>query len=203
MGGNILFEFVGFLLNFVLNKINMKLDSISIFCGSKLGNNPQWIVEINNLVKFLVNQNIEIVYGGGNTGIMGVVADVCLKNKGTIIGVIPNFLSEKEVLNTQLSKTIITNTMHERKKILFEMADSALILPGGCGTLDELFEMSVWNTLEIHKKKIYVMNYDHFYDHLIAQIETMYKNGFLYQNPTNIWEICKTNEAFIQSFLTK
>ena len=181
----------------------MLKNSISIFCGSKLGKNPDWIIEINKLVTFLVDQKIEIVYGGGNTGIMGVIADSCLKNKGTIIGVIPSFLSDKEVLNTQLTKTIITNTMHERKKILFEMADSALILPGGCGTLDELFEMSVWNTLEIHKKKIYLMNYDHFFDHLIAQIETMYDNGFLYQSPSNIWTVCKTNDEFIQTFLNK
>ena len=112
---------------------------------------------------------------------MGVIADAAMENNGEVKGVIPKILLEWEVQHRGITELVISNDMHERKKIIYSLCDAALILPGGFGTLDELFEIVTWNQLTIHDKEIYILNSGGFYNHLIYHIQQMKKEGFLYE----------------------
>ena len=161
----------------------MSISAIAVFCGSKLGSNLLFEEQTRELGKILAEKNIKIIYGGGNKGLMGAVANSALENKGSVIGIIPTLLKEQEHLHETLTETHVVDTMHDRKKMLYEKCDAAIILPGGYGTLDEVFEMLTWNQLKIHSKKIFFLNSAGFYDHLIAHIARMHDEGFLYNNP--------------------
>ena len=136
-----------------MNKIN----SVAVFCGSKSGANPLFIEHAKQLGKLLAQQNIKLIYGGGSIGIMGGLANAMLDNKGKVVGIIPKLLVEWEQQHNNLTELIVTDDMHSRKKLLYEMSDAAIILAGGYGTLDELFELITWNNLKIHEKKVYIL----------------------------------------------
>lgn len=161
----------------------MGIKSIAVFCGSKSGNNPIFETHTRELGEILANKNISIIYGAGNRGLMGAVANASLKNGGNVLGVIPTLLRDQEHMHIELTETHVVADMHTRKKMIFEKSDAAIILPGGYGTLDELFEMLTWNQLKIHNKKIFFLNSDGFYDHLIAHISKMHEEDFLYTHP--------------------
>jgi uncharacterized protein (TIGR00730 family) len=161
----------------------MSIQSIVVFCGSKAGNNEAYINDAKAVGKVLAEHNITLIYGAGNKGIMGAVANAVLDNNGKAVGIIPTLLQEQEHMHLQLTETFVVEDMHVRKKMLYEKADAAMILPGGHGTMDELFEMLTWNNLKIHEKKIFLVNSAGFYNNLIAHMNTMYKEGFLYCNP--------------------
>ncbi|MEI7589037.1 MAG: TIGR00730 family Rossman fold protein [Chitinophagia bacterium] len=173
----------------------MKIKSLTVFCGSKSGKNPAYVLEAMALGKWLALNNIQLVYGGGNKGIMGAVANACLDNGGKVIGIIPKLLLEWEAEHKGLSELIVTDDMHDRKKLLYEKGDAAIVLPGGLGTFDELFEMLVWNNLSIHDKKIVLFNYQGFYDPLVAMINKMEEEDFLYERSRYRLQICSTLEA--------
>ena len=118
----------------------MGIKSIAVFCGSKSGNNPIFETHTRELGEILANKNICIIYGAGNRGLMGAVANASLKNGGLVMGVIPTLLKDQEHMHIELSETHVVADMHTRKKMIFEKSDAAIILPGGYGTLDELFE---------------------------------------------------------------
>jgi uncharacterized protein (TIGR00730 family) len=160
----------------------MKLNSIAVFCGSKSGANSLFEQHAYALGKIMVERGIKLVYGGGNKGLMGAVANAVMEGGGEVIGVIPKLLTEWEHHHEAITDLRVVEDMHVRKKMMYELCDAAIILPGGNGTLDELFEMLTWNTLNIHNKKIILLNSAGFYDHLIAHIETMYMQGFLYND---------------------
>ena len=145
----------------------MQIKALTVFCGSKSGVNPIFLTEATALGHLLARENIILVYGGGNKGLMGALANGCLDQGGKVIGVMPKILLEWEAQHTGLTELIITENMHERKKILYEKGDAGLVLPGGMGTLDELFEMLTWNNLKIHSKKVFILNIDGYYDALI------------------------------------
>jgi len=159
----------------------MPIRSLAVFCGSKTGSNPVFLTHAEELGRILATQNVALVYGGGNAGIMGFIAEAVLKNKGKVIGIIPKLLLEWERQHGGVTEMIVTDDMHERKKMLYNRCDAALILPGGFGTLDELFEIVTWNQLSIHDKQIFILNSGGFYDHLIKHIEQMKEEGFLYE----------------------
>ena len=159
----------------------MPIHSLAVFCGSKNGNNPLYKQHTVQLGKLLAKHNITLVYGGGNVGIMGVVADEVMNNGGKVIGVIPKVLVEWERQHTGISELLVVDDMHIRKKKMYDLCDAAIILPGGFGTLDELFEMITWNQLSIHDKMIFILNSGGFYDHLIAHIRQMQEESFLYE----------------------
>jgi uncharacterized protein (TIGR00730 family) len=161
----------------------MSIKSIVVFCGSKAGNNEAYVNDATALGKILAENNITLIYGAGNKGIMGAVANGVLDNNGKAVGIIPTLLQEQEHMHLNLTETFVVEDMHVRKKMLYEKADAAMILPGGHGTMDELFEMLTWNNLKIHQKQIFILNSAGFYDNLIAHIQTMYTEGFLYSNP--------------------
>ena len=172
----------------------MKIKSLTVFCGSKSGKNPAFFSETIALGKWMALSNIELVYGGGNKGLMGAVANACLDNGGRVLGIMPKILLEWEAEHKGLTELIITENMHDRKKLLYEKGDAAIVLPGGFGTLDELFEMLVWNNLTIHEKKIILFNHDGFYDPLLAMIQKMEEDDFLYERSRYRLIICSTLE---------
>jgi uncharacterized protein (TIGR00730 family) len=159
----------------------MPVQSLAVFCGSKNGVNKIFVEHAIELGKILAENGITLIYGGGSVGIMGTVADEVLNNGGKVIGVIPQVLVDWEREHKSLSELLVVDNMHTRKKKMYELADAAIILAGGFGTLDELFEMVTWNQLSIHDKMIYVINSDGFYNHLIAHINHMQQENFLYE----------------------
>jgi uncharacterized protein (TIGR00730 family) len=169
--------------------------SIAVFCGSRSGNDPIYEQHARDLGKLLCEHKITLVYGGGNTGLMGAIADVMLENGGEVIGVIPEMLIAIERQNTAISKLHIVNTMHERKKMMYDLCDAAIILAGGNGTLDEMFEMVTWNALSIHDKKIILLNTAGYYNNLIAHINTMQVSGFLHNDLREMLSIYETPDA--------
>ena len=159
----------------------MSIRSLAVFCGSKDGANPLFKEHAIALGKIMVTNNVTLVYGGGNVGIMGCIADTIMGHGGKAIGVIPQVLVEWERQHNSLSELLIADDMHSRKKKMYELCDAAIILPGGFGTLDEMFEMITWNQLSIHDKQIFILNSGGFYDHLLAHIQMMQDEKFLYE----------------------
>lgn len=168
---------------FVIQSKYMTIKAIAVFCGSKSGQNPLYEIHTQKLGQILADAGVNIVYGGGNKGLMGAVANSAMLHKGNVIGIMPELLSNWEHANHDITELHIVDTMHTRKRLLYEKCDAAIILPGGYGTLDEVFEILTWNQLDIHQKKIFFLNTDGFYDHLIAHIHKMYNDGFLYNEP--------------------
>ncbi|WP_312555213.1 LOG family protein [Empedobacter brevis] len=154
---------------------------LTVFCGSSNGSNKVFINEAYKLGKKLVENEIELVYGGANVGLMGIVADSVLENKGVAIGVLPHFLKKVEVEYKGLSELILVDSMHERKAKMNQLSDGVITLPGGFGTLEEFFEMLTWAQLGLHKKPIAIYNIDGFYDDLLLFIKSMVTKGFLKQ----------------------
>ena len=169
----------------------MMWQSVAVFCGSKTGNNNLFVQHARETGLLIARRGITLIYGGGKNGLMGVVADTVLQQGGTVVGVIPEMLNEKEHQHETLTALHIVEDMHARKKLMYELSDAAIILPGGYGTMDELFEMITWNQLNIHDKKIVLLNSDGYYDHLIAHIQMMEKENFLYGHPDEKMTVLK------------
>jgi len=155
------------------------MNRITVFCGSNLGTEKLFEVKAKRLGEKLAKENIELVYGGANVGLMGAVADGALMKKGIVIGVLPNFLKSKEIAHEGLTELILVDSMHERKTKMNDLCDGVIALPGGFGTLEELFEMLTWSQLGLHKKPIGILNINGFYDELISLLDTMVDKGFL------------------------
>jgi len=173
--------------------------AVAVFCGSKHGTNPVYTSDAIILAKELALLGLDIVYGGSKKGIMGDLANSALANGASVTGVIPSMLLAWEHEHESLTKLIITNDMHERKKTMYEMGIAGIVLPGGFGTLDEMFEMLTWNQLSIHDKKIYILNSGGFYDHLIKHMELLADNGFLYDPLWNRINTFDTPSALVAS----
>ncbi|TDS14658.1 LOG family protein [Sphingobacterium paludis] len=157
----------------------MKLNSIVIFCASSFGNTSVYKEQAAYVGKLLAERGIQLVYGGGRVGLMGTVANAALDAGGQVVGVIPHFLNSKEREHTGITKLITVETMHDRKRIMNEHADGVIALPGGFGTLEELFEMITWAQLGLHKKPVGLLNINGFYTHLIKFIDHMVDEGLL------------------------
>lgn len=162
------------------NNGSMRINKLAIFCGSKMGANALFEQHAKELASILAQRKIELIYGGGRNGLMGVVANTVLQAGGIVRGVIPRVLTDWEHQHEGISELLVVDDMHIRKRKLYELCDAAVILPGGFGTLDELFEILTWNQLSIHNKKIFILNTAGFYDHLIAHMNTMASEEFLY-----------------------
>jgi uncharacterized protein (TIGR00730 family) len=152
---------------------------ITVFCGSSFGTEEIYKEQAILLGQTLAKQNIELVYGGANVGLMGAVADGVLNEGGKAIGVLPNFLRSKEIAHLGLTELILVESMHERKTKMNDLCDGVIALPGGFGTLEELFEMLTWAQLGLHKKPIAILNINGFYDALITLTEVMVEKGLL------------------------
>lgn len=152
---------------------------ISVFCGSSSGAEEIFTEKATVLGKAIARKGYGVVYGGAHVGLMGAVANGALSEKGEVIGVLPRFLQKKELEHKSLSKMYIVDTMHERKAMMNELCDAVIALPGGYGTMEELFEMLTWGQLALHKKPIALLNVEGFYDPLVALSEKMIEKGFL------------------------
>lgn len=159
----------------------VKIKSVCVFCGSRVGDNPAYALAASRLGTLLASKNIQLVYGAGNIGLMGVVADACLAANGKVVGVIPTKLVEKEVAHKGLTELIVVESMHERKALMATKSDAFVALPGGFGTCDELFEILTWAQLGIHHKPIGILNTDGFFNPLLAWIDQMIDQGFVKQ----------------------
>jgi hypothetical protein len=152
---------------------------ITVFCGSSFGNDPVYQSTATLLGQTLAKQNIELVYGGANVGLMGAIADGVLSCGGRVIGVLPHFLQSKELAHSKISELILVDNLHERKSRMSELSDGVIALPGGFGTIEEFFEMLTWAQLGLHKKPTAILNVNGFFDSLIAFVAKMVDNGFL------------------------
>ena len=156
-----------------------KLESICVFCGSSEGNDNKIISAASQLGEALAKNEITLVYGAAKIGIMGLIAKSVLESNGKVIGIIPEFLKLKEVVHLGLTELITTQNMHERKLLMQNRSDGFITMPGGMGTMEELFELITWLQLGLHSKPIGLLNVNHFYDDLILMLEKMVKKGFL------------------------
>ncbi len=152
---------------------------IAVFCGSSLGDRPIYTEGAKALGKYLAEQKIDLVYGGGKVGLMGVVADAVLDAGGDVYGVIPVSLSTKELAHPGLTELQVVADMHERKAAMAEMSDAFIAMPGGAGTLEEIFEAWTWAQLGYHQKACAFYNLDGFFDPLLAMIDKMSASGFV------------------------
>jgi len=141
--------------------------AICVYCGANAGASPRFAEEARALARALVERNLSLVYGGGKVGLMGVIADEVLRLGGEVTGVIPTALVEREVGHAGLTRQFIVKDMHERKAMMAQLADGFIAMPGGLGTLEELFEMLTWAQLGIHSKPIGLLNVDGYYDGLV------------------------------------
>ena len=163
--------------------MNKKIKTVCVFCGSSMPLSSKLIKqETLNIADILLRKNIDLVYGGAKIGIMGIVSNRIMEKGGKVTGIIPKILVKKEIINNDITKLIVVNSMHERKKMMYDLSDAYIILPGGIGTLEELSETITWKVLGIEDKKIIIFNLNGFYDNLIKQFKTMEENNFLYNN---------------------
>ena len=155
------------------------MKSVSVFCGANFNGDPAILKAVNDLAVVFVEKEITLIFGGGRVGVMGLIADAVLDRGGKAVGVIPQFLIDKEVGHTGLTELIITTNMHERKQKMADLSDGVITLPGGFGTLEEFFEVLTWLQLGLHNNPIGLLNIDGFYDPLLAQMDIMVEKKFL------------------------
>ena len=174
--------------------------AVAVFCGSKNGSDPLYATHAKETGALIAQNNITMVYGGGNSGLMGIVANAVLENGGNVIGVIPEILKERERHHQGITQLHIVADMHVRKKMMYDLCDAAIILPGGNGTMDEMFEMFTWNALNIHSKKIILLNSAGYYNYLLGHINQMQTNNFLHKNWRAMLEVFETPDAIFSGW---
>jgi uncharacterized protein (TIGR00730 family) len=157
------------------------IQAIAVYCGSSPGNDPAFIQAAVTTGRTLAQNRIRLVYGGGGVGLMGAVADAALAAGGEVTGIIPHFLDTRELKHPNLTDVRVVNSMHERKLLMVEASQAFIALPGGYGTLDELFEVLTWAQLRIHQNPVGLLNVNHYFTPLLQFIENMVGSGFLTQ----------------------
>ncbi len=155
------------------------MNAIAIFCGANFNGDAALKQAVEQLTEVMVNRNMALVFGGGKVGMMGLLADNMILRGGNTIGVIPQFLLDKEVGHTGLTELHIVETMHQRKQMMSDLCDGIIMLPGGFGTLEEFFEVLTWLQLGLHNKPIGILNVNGFYDFLLKQMDVMVEQQFL------------------------
>ena len=173
------------------------MKNILVYCGASVGFDEIYNNTAIAAGKLLVEKNKTLVYGAGSVGIMGIIADAVLENGGEVIGVIPSFMEKFEVQHKGLTQIHIVETMHQRKQLMAEISDAVVALPGGWGTLDELFEILTWKQLGLHQMPVGLLNVNGFYDPLIEMIHKMVKEGFLKQTNLDMLMIDDNLESLL------
>jgi uncharacterized protein (TIGR00730 family) len=174
------------------------MKSIAVYCGASPGADPRYADAARALARVLVEHNLALVYGGGKVGLMGVIADEVLRLGGEATGVIPKALMEREVGHAGLTRLFVVKDMHERKAMMFNLADGFIAMPGGMGTLEELFEMVTWAQLGIHAKPIGLLNVDGFYDGLAQFVGHMVAQGFVRPAHAELLTLDASPDALVQ-----
>ncbi len=170
------------------------MKNVCVYCGSRTPKDPDLIQVANQLGEFLAQNKLGLVYGGGNVGVMGKIADTVIDRNGHVIGIIPTALKEREVLHLGISETYETPDMHTRKALMEQKSDAFVILPGGFGTLDEFFEILTWRQLGIHNKPIILLNVKGYFDGLVQFMETAIEQDFVRADNRSLFKITSTIE---------
>ncbi|KGT85980.1 LOG family protein [Erwinia typographi] len=178
------------------------MNTVGIFCGSSEGHSTAYIDAARHVGKYLAEQGISIVYGGGRVGLMGAVADAALAYGGHVTGVIPKSLLEREIAHTGLSELLVVDNMHQRKNMMAELSSGFIALPGGAGTAEEIFEQWTWAQLGIHDKPLAFLNVNHFYDPLTVMVQRMVSDGFMKQDYANMLRFSENLHDIIDYFKT-
>lgn len=173
------------------------MKKIAVFCGSSIGFNEVYKNETIKLGNYFIENNIGLVYGGGKIGMMGVLADTIIEKNGEVIGVIPGLLRHEEVAHTNITQMIITKTMSKRKVKISKLVDGYIALPGGFGTLDEIFEALTLGQLGIETKPVGILNTNGFFNHLFKQLDVMVTEGYLKQSNKEMLIISESVEDLI------
>ncbi|WP_295180840.1 TIGR00730 family Rossman fold protein [uncultured Christiangramia sp.] len=174
------------------------IENVAVFCASSDGVDPEIFKTARVVGEELAKRNIRLVYGGSKLGLMGQVADGVMENGGFATGVIPEFLKTKEVVHTGLNRLITTKDMHERKLTMNELSDAFITLPGGFGTLEELFEIVTWAQLGLHRKPIGLLNINGFYDDLLSMLKKMTAKGLLKEENLEILLVADNMEELLK-----
>ena len=181
----------------------MNQASICVFCGSRPGTSPAFIEAAQALGQKLADNNWRLVYGAGDVGLMGAVARAAQDGGADTFGVIPTHLLQREVGKTDLTRFVITEDMHERKKVMFMNSDAVVILPGGPGTLDEFFEVLTWRQLELHDKPIVVLNVEGFWTPLLELLQHQVRSGFADESLLSFFDVVSDIDALVTTLKTK
>lgn len=176
----------------------MPLNAICIFCASANGADPAFLTAAKQTGQLLAEKNIALIYGGAKVGLMGAVADSAMQNGGRVLGVIPHVLVDLEVAHNGCTELHVVETMHQRKALMGEKADAFLILPGGFGTLEEMFEVLTWQVLKLHTKPVCLLNTNGFYNTLLAFLDHCVAQGVLKQKNRDIILVADTVEQAIE-----
>ncbi|WP_413287761.1 TIGR00730 family Rossman fold protein [Bdellovibrio sp. HCB337] len=176
----------------------MKIKRICVYCGASSGNNPNFTLKAKELGKLLASKGIELVYGGGHVGLMGVVADSVLEHGGKVIGIIPRKLMDQEQGHTGIQDLRVVNDMHERKATMATLADAFIALPGGFGTLEELFEVLTWSQIGYHQKPVAILDVDQYYHHLHKFVEHAVSSGLLRPQYGKLFQVTESTEEALQ-----
>lgn len=174
------------------------MKSICVFCASGNGKNPVYGEKAFELGQQLAKKNITAVYGGAKIGVMGKLAEGVLAEKGEIIGIIPDFLKKKEIAHEELTELITVSTMHERKALMQDKSEGFITLPGGFGTMEELFEILTWGQLGLHRKPVGILNINGYYDALILLVDKMIEEGLLREDFKKLLIVSDSIEDLLQ-----
>lgn len=175
------------------------MKKICVYCASSSKVNSEYVETARKLGKILAENNLELIYGAGSVGLMGVLADSVLQNGGRATGVIPRFMVEAGWHHDGLTELILAETMHERKEKMATLADAIVALPGGCGTLEELLEIITWKQLGIHAKPIVIVNSNGYYNHLLAQFQQAADELFMRPEHLAMWSVVNCAEEVLEA----
>jgi uncharacterized protein (TIGR00730 family) len=163
--------------------------NVVVFCGSRPGRDPAWLAAAQAMGRGLAAAGIRLVYGGGRVGLMGAVADAVLEAGGEVLGIIPEFLTRWEVAHERVTELVVTDSMHTRKRQMFDLADAFVTLPGGLGTLDETVEIVTWRQLKLHDKPVLLCNVNGWADALLGAFEIAVADGFAAESARGLFEV--------------
>ncbi|MDH5749019.1 MAG: TIGR00730 family Rossman fold protein [Rhodospirillales bacterium] len=173
------------------------IKSVCVFCGSRKGVDPAFDAAARDFGEIIIDEGCDFVYGGGSIGLMGAIAETVLAGGGKVTGVIPDFLTKYEVGNPGVTELIVVESMHDRKRIMFERSDGFVILPGGIGSLDEMFEIISWKQLQQHSKPVVVLNVNGYWDPFVALIDAVIKDGFGHHKVKELFTVVdRVDEVF-------
>ncbi len=176
-----------------------EIKAVCVFCGASNAVAETFLNVGKSFGNMLVESSIKLVYGGGDCGIMGAVANAVLKNKGYVTGVFPRSLKDLESEHASLSEIIMVESMHERKRIMFERSDAIVVLPGGFGTMDEMFEIITWKQLRFHQKPIIILNHEGYWNPLLALMDNIIETGFAREEVHGFYQVVDTAEGVIEA----
>ncbi|WP_374304373.1 TIGR00730 family Rossman fold protein [Ferrovibrio sp.] len=177
--------------------------SVCVYCGSSLGESQIYTAQAQILGRRLAENGIRLIYGGGRIGLMGVIADAAMKAGGEVVGIIPNHLHDWEVGHTGLTELHVVDSMHTRKRMMVDMSDAFIAMPGGVGTLDEFFEVVTWRQLKLHDKPIIVLNTEDYWHPLLALVEAVIERGFARRTTSNLFTVVDDAEAVVAALLAE